>query len=1152
MSSFNINTISPSFGKPKQSGFNPLSFVPSEKPPIYLSNHSLYPEEDENERTRVLNFIKSQQDQGIVRQAFFEKRDQEIKNKELEDYTNTLREAVKENPTAKNFDVVREAQYSYSMEKELTDTALTVALIADAKPGQSVLPKFYAQSIGNINEATFRGVSLYGLLLNPKAESPQFNELVSLNAQTLRYFAERMRGGKQGELWQNASPWLQKMFQEDPKVKAYLDKITTIDPAFWSYEASTSLPFMRTNPLEILAEAEIPSGEGDEKWDPKKAIEELKSGSPKIAYALFTQMGIPEERLLDPIIAKNPQTFKYFIADALDTFAYGLIMEEYAKQAGSIENATFGFIYPVIRDSLNSNDTLAEILLVGGGALTTATGVGVAPGLTSVAVGAGSFISRILSFGSRSRKTLTRLEKLAQLSKTSRNVTKTWLKTTNAVGSTVRMLSPSYAGQNVIKYLAKYNDFSRALFIGSKKVAEGTEVARKVKLDFKNWGDIFTKPVWTDFYKKGGLRQELSVFGRYAARSLVSGGVQGAVEDVIRQNNAMAFGFKESFTTTALFQNILEESVGELLLGGAINITTSPFRSLNIRAKEKTEFFNKIDKGLTTLQRKVADYTFNKLPKEYQRNLQKIAGLSLGLDPENTKLTLDQQIELRFRMYDLQIANDEILALGDPDFDLFNRTELDDFLDLLQDKDTNHKLEIFRIFKHVVDKKRDPDTGITTATKDDLKAIAFSYILQEAVYKSSEPDKALNKFLGMVWLTEENRRIKTSFQPSETAKEPTLLTIDAIKDAPEEKLDEIANNFAESNKRAAMFLYGSVDTAPVDKEGNVTPLSGLALGFSKSTQETINEVAQDHANKTGKNTKVTGTNLGKNSVLKPKPVQAASVKTAEQERAERSATLKATAGTLTKKPEPLPTAIPDSFQQSTDGKTWQSARVFSDKPDITFNVSADGITQLADFIESVQVQGELQNIEIVFFEDVSEKTNRSVLLRHVLSYDRTEALAFYPNFIFKTENNKEIGIAATDSDLHNKFNNNKLIYQIGVFTKKSQEQDSATPIPPKPPSSPIVTPPVITPTSTPKVEEKGDVPPENKPPENKPPEDVVKNPEPSNLIEQQNTIALAGSLDILNAYKDGEISDKDLGSSNAELKEKDVDNICDLTDDDLR
>jgi len=935
MSLFNLNTVNPIFKGSENTSFNPVSFIPKEKPPIYIPNFALDREEEKNEELKFKNFIQEQTNQDIVRTERFKQAEQTYKQQEFDKYVDTLRTAIKENPNAKFMDAEKEAEFSFANENTLTDSALTVSLIADAKPGESVLPRLYSASNSNVRDITFKAVSLYGYLLNPKAEGPQFNELISLNAQTLRYFAERMRGGKNGELWQNSSDWLKRQFEEDPKTKAYLDKITEISPYFFSWEASTSFPFLRTNPLEILAEADASKPDD---WDPKRAIEDLKANNPKIAYALFTQMGIPEERLLDPQVSRNPQTFKFYIADALDSFAYGLVMEEFSKQAGSVENATFKYVYPVIRDSLNSNDTLAEVTLIGGGFLLTASGAAAPAGATSVAVGVVSFLSKPLRWLSRSRKTLTKLEQLENLARTSRTVTKTWLQTTNVVGKNIRYLAPHYVGENAVKLLASKNKFLRTIFVGSEKIADGTRVAKQIPLEFEKWSDVLTKQPWVDFARRGGIGKAAKVFGRFSARSLVSGAAQGALEDLIRQNNEIAYGFKTNYNTSALLQNIIEESVGELLLGGAMNFAINPLKTVDLKVSEKLTFISEFEKGLTTGKRKLVDATWNKLSNKTKNKIALVANLSLGLDSKNKQLTIGQQVDLKFRMYDLKSKNDEINEIAPGSFDLFEDTdEFNSVFELLDNSQKNHKLEFFRIASAVMDRNRDPNTGKTTITENQFLQLMDLYLYKEAGF-SNNPT-VVNKMLGALYLGSRNtdRKIQNR-ENAERRKageenvpaDETIEKLDSVdfldvySQLSEDQIENYKNYLDKTKEDMVMLIWGSTEKAPTDKTGETDPLK-LALGFSKSTIDTINELAQDQANKENKTTKVTGTNLGSDSVVKPqnKPTGP----TAEELRKQQQNT--------NRKVEPLPTEVPSNFTRQKDGKTWQS-EIDLDSPDIEY------------------------------------------------------------------------------------------------------------------------------------------------------------------------------------------------------------------------
>jgi len=1040
MSLFSTGQFETRFNAAGQTNSTFFPGVSFNKPPVYLSNYSL--DEDETEKQRITQYIQDQQEQGLIRQGEFVQNDKERRTKELDLYTDALREAIKQNPNQKNIDIENEAKISFNEELALNDFALSVSLIADKKPGEAILPKYFASSNSNIRELTFRSASNWGFLLDPKAESPQFNELVSMNGQTLRFFAERMRGGAKGELWENASPYLKEMFKEDPTVKAYLDTMTNISPYFFSWEASTSLPFMRTNPLEILQNAEVPTGpNGEVLWDPKKAIEELKVSNPKIAYALFTQMGIPEERLLDPIVAKNPQTFKFFIADALDTFATGLVLDEFSKQAGFFERNTFKFIYPVIRDSLNSNDTVAEFILIGGGLALTATGVAAVPGVAATAVGVTSKLSSVFKMFSRARSSLTKIERLARVAKTSRTVTKAFLYTTNGVGKAVGFIAPHYVGENLLRLAAKSSKLKNILYTGEK----GRETA--LKLD--TMGDLLKKSVWSDFVKAGGLKQEAKVLGRYALRSLISGAGQGAIEDVIRQQNAMATGFKDTFTYTALGQNIVEEAVGELLLGGAMNATMNFSKTFNINAKEKIKFLSIVQKRIKEKNLEIQDAVWTSLSKRTRRNIEYVAGLTLGLNTKSpdVKLTLSQQIDLRFRAYDLMKRNDEIVDII-PDFDFLNPKDnvVETFLKELDNTGVDHRTQLFRIFSAILDKKRDPNTGKTNVTRDDLMSVFMAYTLQESAFHDTEADIKSNKFVGLMWLEWKKRQAQDRRNQGETdLEDPTIEDLASMTD---DETDTVVNYLQTLNTRAAVFMYGSADSAPKDANGQMTPLSNPELTYSRDTKTTITETAQEQANQTNQTIEVDD-GLGRKIVIKPNKDKVNVTPTAQQVK-ETSSLEKA------KELEKVPSFF--KKRDKTDN-IWTSDVKFG-QANLTFSQDESGLKALKDFIESTYEAGQIANLILVYFEDVSPAKDESVIIRQVLTFKGEETVAFGISLVFQNEQGKPI-IAFSDIEttgIEQTSNDERLIGKIGVYAK----QEAETAVDTKPKETPVETQPTPT------------------------------------------------------------------------------------------
>ena len=384
------------------------------------------------------------------------------------------------------------AYQAIMLEGNLQNSLLTVSLI---QPDVTqVDPAKIAGSQGDYNEMTFRRGSIWGLSRDAKASAPQVNELVVTNAQTLQTMATRWRGGKTGKLWTQAnadSQYLREIFREDPVTKEFLDAAVNMNPYFFDLHATTDFAYTGKTIYDVLGEAKVPEGMV---WDPKKAIEEIKLHAPKLAYVLFSQMQMPEEAFLRPDIAKNPQTFKYFIADSIDEYAAAVIADNYSKTRWRVTQFAGDLVYPTLRESLNSNDMMAELgLTVGGtiiavgGAALSEIGIGV-PVAAGGAVTAAQSAVNLTSMFSRAVRTSSRIahavgatrlsSKLLQTARTAQAASKlsfgrralvAWTGTTRTVAHAYEFM-PHNLGETLL-------GLTKGTRVGKLLFREGEEVA---------------------------------------------------------------------------------------------------------------------------------------------------------------------------------------------------------------------------------------------------------------------------------------------------------------------------------------------------------------------------------------------------------------------------------------------------------------------------------------------------------------------------------------------------------------------------------------------------------------------------------------------------------------------------------------------------
>ena len=400
-----------------------------------------------------------------------------------------------------------------SWQSDRTDTPLlSITVAGDGL--QLFQPRKLAQGDWQMaDEFTFRGGSVFGALLDKEAVSPMFTELVGRNAQANHFAAVRARGGKQGELWTTSianSAYLRDMLIDSTTTRDALQEWIDTSPSAISVKGSIpGSSYAADTMLDTLADAPIPEG-----WDPKEAIEALKVADPGLTKVLFEDMGVEEARLIE--LSKNPLQFKYFIADAIDTFAYQSYLREYTAAAGFWEESYSTMLWPLLRDSLNSNDQFAELMLTA-----------VAVGLT--ATGAGAIVGVPLLAATVGRKTLK------------------VYKIVDKIADSTRIISRAGA------QAARINQFvwKTQKFIPSRI----TDTA----LD--SWS------VSKRFFEIPKDAGRLNRIARMGAKQFVGEAGQGVLESIVQQGEAMENGFQENFSMGHVFDNALQEGIGGTLLG---------------------------------------------------------------------------------------------------------------------------------------------------------------------------------------------------------------------------------------------------------------------------------------------------------------------------------------------------------------------------------------------------------------------------------------------------------------------------------------------------------------------------------------------------------------------------------------------------------
>lgn len=547
------------------------------------------------------------------------------------------------------------------------------------------------------DEFTFAGGSTFGALLDKEANVPQFTEILGRNAQSNYYAAIRARGGKQGELWNKAiqnSTWLQGMLSETDTVKQALDSWIESSPTAFSLKGS--IPFSAyfgDTILDILAEAPKPDG-----WTTEEAIKQLKEADPGLANILFTDMQISEERLKE--LAQTPLQFKYFIADAIDTYAYQSYLKEYTAQAGFFEEAYSVYAWPLVRDSFNSNDTFSELLVTGGAVALTATGVGAYIG---VPILIGKATEKIYRVAKGAERTFDVIESVSRRS-----------------------------GE-----IAKFNQiiWKSQQFIPSRltdTVLDKWSVSR----------NLFKAPK-----EAGGFRKLVT----YGGKQFVGEGLQGLVESGIAQGEAMYTGFQEEFSITDMLYNGVEEGLGGIFLGGPLKgISYGSERIMTTKLGNRINAV--IDAGKTVLSNAV------ELSPRTSSNLDTAVRLMLGIPSGVTIEDFEGAVERRLRLKDTLIRVQNATGIRGLLEDQVNEDDLvQATIRLLSGNDPSKELparvELIKRIETLMDRTLDPSTNKDNVSQADIETLLFLAAIDAAGNDEAEIAK-VNEAL---WLSRKKR-----------------------------------------------------------------------------------------------------------------------------------------------------------------------------------------------------------------------------------------------------------------------------------------------------------------------------------------------------------------------------------------------------------
>lgn len=721
---------------------------------FYLPSLNLTPEEEREQNNRFLNFLNNtiEGDTFIQRSAIEHQQNKDLGEwyKMQEDWYSQLTRA---NPN--NTDKVLE---SWRMDRRETPL-LSISVAPDGfGPFQ---PKKLATLDGswdNTDYFTFAGGSTWGALLSKDNAAPYFVELLGRNAQTNHFAAIRARGGRNGELWQTVtakSPWLARMFTESTSTKEQIDSWIESTPSLVNIKAS--IPFSAyggDTMMDVLADAPVP--EGQDGWDPKRAIEELKTNDPILSDILFRQMGVTEERLIE--LGKNPIQFKFYIADAIDNYAYTSYLSEYAQVSGGFVNFANTMAWPLVRDSFNSNDNFSEVLAIAGGLVATSTIVGAEAGIPAVIGGALSFVAKPFTIA---KNTLRAYDKYESISKNLARAGRI-----NKVIWQSQKLLPS----NLTNTIFDSTGITKKFFTSAKDASR-------------------TRKVFT-----------------YGLKQFVGEGAQGVVESVVNQREAIENGLQERFYIGDLAYNALEEGIGGLALGGAIRLTGRSAAKLT--TTKVGEFVNK---KIGEAKANAISIVTEKVSDDASRNIRLATSIVLGIPDGVDFDTYKNAIETELRLNAVLDRVNKTTGFGDILTPGARQNPLlDGLVSILSNgnsaQDFGARVEILRRIDAAIEKTTDSTTGKSNLTGEDVEAL---FVLTGLSATEANP-AARTKFIEAIWLSKQfsnGKKTNDKGQPLSIT-DATDKEIEEVMQEIDVKINSFATKLGASSTDEIETVYG--------------------------------------------------------------------------------------------------------------------------------------------------------------------------------------------------------------------------------------------------------------------------------------------------------------------------------------------------------
>jgi hypothetical protein len=660
-------------------------------------------EEVKKENDTFLEFLKETEEQRkYIPGSELEDMGIKAKSSYLDDKEKYIERQMGSNPSATS-----KLLDSWKINRE-DSPLLSVALLSDSV--EFFQPKSAANSFSSVYNMNFRAASLWGKLFDKEAAGPQFTEALGRNAQANVIAAIRARGGIKGELWANAvakSTYLRNMLTDTAETDQKLESWIRGSPSLINLKGSVPFSaYAGDTVLDILADSEKP-----ESWDPKRAIEELQIAEPGLHNLLFNEMQLKPEDVENA--ANTPLQFKYFIADAIDQYAFGVTINEYQKQAGGLEYFFGAQALPLVVNSFNSNDQLAEIGVTA--ALTFFTGG------TYGAIGGTALLTK-------------------RLAKSSSLIRKA-LKTANAFE---RFESISARVAQVNRYLWKAQKILPSNI--TETILHSMPATRGIFMEAKAGTSLFKKTV----------QKSTALFIGEAAQGIVESGVQ--------QYEAMSNGFQEHFSASAIVQNAVEEGIGGLVLGGPIRLIGKVGERVSTTNMGK--YVNRqINKGKVGLLGSLPELKPS-VARDIDLATRVIMGIPDGVSFEDFKGALSTQARLNILMD--KIDN---LGLGDllsVSSEKANRNENPFIAEAISIMSGGDKKQEFRVrvdmaqrLSALMDHTTNEETGVSTLSRDDVEAVFYLAAMDSIDPSSRSSSSQTNRLLETLLESDQAKKGKT-------------------------------------------------------------------------------------------------------------------------------------------------------------------------------------------------------------------------------------------------------------------------------------------------------------------------------------------------------------------------------------------------------